>query len=510
MAICLATALSYGALAFCQNILHNVFLLYYVDVFVTVYHIDKLSFWLGETVFLVWNSVNDPLFGWMSDKKLLVTERVPSNGGLSPAAVVQQRLRQLGLVGPLFAFSFLTFWVSWASAGLQFVCCLCLYDAFLTAVTLQHNALLADMAVSVKDRVRLSNHNAVASALASASVFASTAFWSRENPRAFRLFCVALAVVAAIGFVVFTHLLRSVYLGTDQRHNPDSFAKQHEDETGSVDAEVLVSLRQYIKQLSGHRNLLWFVIMNLIQVFHCHFNSNFFPLFLEHLLSDRISFTTGSLLLGMSYFAPHLMNLYFMQLCQRHGVYTIVKWLFIFKLVLSVFMLAAGSEHVSLLCLFIASNRVFTEGTCKLLYLVVSDLVDEDFVLHKRRHVASAMLFGMVAFVTRPGQTLAPLLGTWLLATLSGFDVFQHSSLQPLMTTAPISAFPRQSPALNAPGEAKEALRQGCFALLVWVPAICGLFQLVIWSHFRLHGHYLQAVKSRRESPKSNWGVKDV
>lgn len=37
-----------------------------------------------------------------------------------------------------------------------------------------------------------------------------------------------------------------------------------------------------------------------LQVFHCHFNSNFFPLFLEHLLSDRISASTGSFLLGKS------------------------------------------------------------------------------------------------------------------------------------------------------------------------------------------------------------------
>lgn len=35
-----------------------------------------------------------------------------------------------------------------------------------------------------------------------------------------------------------------------------------------------------------------------LQVFHCHFNNNFFPLFLEHLLSDSISASTGSILLG--------------------------------------------------------------------------------------------------------------------------------------------------------------------------------------------------------------------
>lgn len=66
------------------------------------------------------------------------------------------------------------------------------------------------------------------------------------------------------------------------------------------------------------------------------------------------------------------------------------------------------------------SNRVFTEGTCKLLTLVVTDLVDEDVVLNRRKQAASALLFGMVALVTKPGQTLAPLLGTWLLCFYTG------------------------------------------------------------------------------------------
>lgn len=63
---------------------------------------------------------------------------------------------------------------------------------------------------------------------------------------------------------------------------------------------------------------------------------------------------------------------------------------------------------------------MFTEGTCKLLKLVISDLVDEDFVVNRRKQAASALLFGMVALVTKPGQTLAPLFGTWLLCAYTG------------------------------------------------------------------------------------------
>ena len=44
----LAVRLAYGSMSLFIAILHNVFLLYYVDIFVSVYKIDRNSFWLGE------------------------------------------------------------------------------------------------------------------------------------------------------------------------------------------------------------------------------------------------------------------------------------------------------------------------------------------------------------------------------------------------------------------------------------------------------------------------------
>ena len=39
---------AYGSISLFIAILNNVFLLYYVEVFVSVYKIDRTSFWLGE------------------------------------------------------------------------------------------------------------------------------------------------------------------------------------------------------------------------------------------------------------------------------------------------------------------------------------------------------------------------------------------------------------------------------------------------------------------------------
>nr|KAG5687659.1 hypothetical protein BaRGS_027551 [Batillaria attramentaria] len=95
-----------------------------------------------------------------------------------------------------------------------------------------------------------------------------------------------------------------------------------------------------------------FLVWN--SVFHCHFNSNFFPLFLENLLGDAISPTLASLLLGISFVAPHVNNLYFLSLCRRWGVYSVIRVLFVVKLLLAVVMLMMGPGHTILLCVFIA------------------------------------------------------------------------------------------------------------------------------------------------------------
>lgn len=66
--------------------------------------------------------------------------------------IVSDRVKSLQRNGPLFAFSFLLFWVHWLPTSLQFIFCLCLYDGFLTAVDLQHTALLADLTVQASER----------------------------------------------------------------------------------------------------------------------------------------------------------------------------------------------------------------------------------------------------------------------------------------------------------------------------------------------------------------------
>ena len=138
------------------------------------------------------------------------------------------------------------------------------------------------------------------------------------------------------------------------------------------------------------------------------------------------------------------------------------------------------------------SNRVFTEGTCKLLNLVISDLVDEDYVMHHRKQSISALVFGTSALLSKPGQTLAPLLGTWLLAKQTGYSIFYSDE----GTKTDNSDFLLDGK--NVHDRTGSDVRMGCFQVLVYVPIVCAVLQILLWSRFKLHGRRLKVVTSQR------------
>lgn len=147
------------------------------------------------------------------------------------------------------------------------------------------------------------------------------------------------------------------------------------------------------------------------------------------------------------------------------------------------------------LLLLLFSNRVFTEGTCKLLNLVISDLVDEDYVIHHRRQSISALIFGTSALLSKPGQTLAPLFGTWLLAKQTGYSIFYSDTVQ---KTENSDFLLSDKNFHDTSGE--NNVKLGCFYVLVYIPIACALLQIVLWRRFKLHGSRLKVVTSQRIS----------
>ena len=61
-------AIAYGAVSFSSAAMHNIFITYYVHFFLETFKIDDGWFYFGEIIFMIWNSFNDPWFGWLLDK----------------------------------------------------------------------------------------------------------------------------------------------------------------------------------------------------------------------------------------------------------------------------------------------------------------------------------------------------------------------------------------------------------------------------------------------------------
>ncbi|VEL09846.1 unnamed protein product [Protopolystoma xenopodis] len=184
-------------------------------------------------------------------------------------------------------------------------------------------------------------------------------------------------------------------------------------------------------------------------------------------------------------------------------------------------------------------NRIFTEGVCRLLSQVTSDLVDEDTVRARRLEPLSALIFGSAALLARPGQSLAPLVSVSAFEMLTGhkwlYFPFSGTSIE-----ADVSGSPRLSLATNLSDEVSvgasdinsfisppsnqlsdpslrlhlqtglnvdfkalassetSLVRSACLILITGIPFLAGLLQLAAWSNYKLHGSRLASIKRIR------------
>ena len=279
-----STAFYYGSISLFSTILHNVFLIYHIEMFISVFAIDKVSFWAGETIFLLWNSVNDPLFGWFGDRneidasskkdnsQLFQLEGVENTGqtetksrqtGASPSIIVQ-RTKVITFCGPLLALSFTAFWFNWQLPSIQFATCLCVYDAFLTIIDLEQSALLADLSITTEERTNMNSYESIFSAIGSISVFLSYRLFDKQSLMGFQLLCVCIATFSAVGFYTASRLLRDSFLRDVAPNVRPRREFKTRPKSGSTSQQK--SLKTYLRQLLSHKNFLTFTIINIIQV----------------------------------------------------------------------------------------------------------------------------------------------------------------------------------------------------------------------------------------------------
>lgn len=107
-----------------------------------------------QVVYMVWNAVNDPLFGYLQDN--------------SKMPCCSQRRLSILYGAPLYSLTFLLAWFPWRAytsgdllSGLHLMVALCAFDGLLTFVLLAQCALFAEISSHHQSRLRLIKYNQV-------------------------------------------------------------------------------------------------------------------------------------------------------------------------------------------------------------------------------------------------------------------------------------------------------------------------------------------------------------
>ncbi|XP_063270666.1 transmembrane protein 180-like isoform X2 [Prinia subflava] len=456
-----ANALAYSMTTLGAGMMNSIFNFYYVKLFLNRYKISESAFHTAQVVFMVWNAINDPLFGYIQDTSRL--------------RCCARRQFSILYGAPLYGLAFLLPWFPWRRyqdgdwlSGLHLAVALCAFDGLLTFVLLAQCALFAEGSPRHDSRLRLIKYNQVATLLGSTSVlFCGLVSDNMENFAYFQAFTVLIAVLATACMCCTGKYSTSQY---EQRevHAEDA---SRESSNGAFSLASVVSLT---KQIMTEKNFLCFVTMNFFQVFHLAFYNNFMMIFADNLIpKDVLSSSVRSIMYGAGFICPQCLVLLSHTLLKKFGYYRIILFSFYYEGVAAAVMCLLGQEHYSLLAFYVTTNMVIVQASFSLFNLPLADIVDADFIKHKRRLPLSSMVFGTNALFTKPAQSLAPMVVVKIL------NHYGYYNLNNVPGGPDIRSF--------------LDLHDAMFYLVCLVPLCIAVLQILTWTPFSIQNSHLAA-----------------
>ncbi|XP_070838194.1 transmembrane protein 180-like [Chaetodon trifascialis] len=454
-------ALAYAMTTLGSGMINNIFSFYYVKLFINKYKISEGAFHQSQVVYMVWNAVNDPLFGYLQDNS-----RVPC---------CSQRRLSILYGAPLYSLTFLIAWFPWRSyapgdwlSGLHLMVALCAFDGMLTFVLLAQCALFAEISSHHQSRLRLVKYSQVASLIGSSSVlFCGVLSNNMEDFAAFQAFTVFIAILSC-GSMLYTG-----YHSESRFDNKgsESDALCSADQTSHQASFSFSMLRALMWQILTNRDFQHFVLMNFCQVFMLAFFNNFTMIFAEHLIPpDVLPSLAKSIMYGAGFICPQLLVLSCQSLLRDLGYYRIILFTFYLEAAMAAVMLVLGPQHYYILAFFLTVNMVIIQAAFSLFGLPLADIIDTDLQKYKRSSPLSSMVFGTNALFTKPAQSLAPMI------VLNILNQFGYEQLKDAGRDSDPSAL--------------ESLLTVMFYLVCLVPMCIASLQVLTWRRFSIRSSH--------------------
>lgn len=245
--------------------MNNLFVTYYILFFTQIEVLNSFWFYIGQIVFALWNALNDPLFGWISDN------------AKSSQSRVMQRLQAIRIGGYIWVASFITLWYPWTTsfvsqspqivgfvAGIHFMTSLTLYDGGLTYVEVNHGALLNEITSTSQERAKYNMWSAIWAGIGSCSSLFAHMFWDKDNLARFQNVAWVVSLLSVVTFEVSTRQLEKIphkQHGLKQENN-----KAKPDGSPEALCKASGSFSDFLSQLAHHRNFMIFAVLSAIQV----------------------------------------------------------------------------------------------------------------------------------------------------------------------------------------------------------------------------------------------------
>ncbi|XP_054463092.1 transmembrane protein 180-like [Anoplopoma fimbria] len=454
-------AVAYAMTTLGSGMINNIFSFYYVKLFLNKYKISEGAFHQSQVVYMVWNAINDPLFGYLQD-----TSRVPC---------CSQRRLSILYGAPLYSLAFLLAWFPWQTyapgdwlSGVHLMVALCAFDSMLTFVLLAQCALFAEISSQHESRLRLVKYSQVASLIGSSSVLFCGVFSSNmEDFASFQAFTVLIAVLSCV-CMLYTGLHSESRF---DKKGSEPHALRSADQTSDQSAFSFSMLKTLTWQIMSNRDFMLFVCMNFFQVFVLAFFNNFTMIFAEHLIPpDVLPSLAKSLMYGAGFICPQLLVLSSQSLLHDLGYYRIILYTFYMEAGMAAIMLALGPQHYYFMAFFLTINMVIIQAAFSLFGLPLADIIDTDLQKYKRSSPLSSMVFGTNALFTKPAQSLAPMIVITIL------NQFGYEQLK--------------DAARDSNKSASESLNNVMFYLVCLVPMCVAALQALAWRPFSIRNSH--------------------
>ncbi|XP_013865575.1 transmembrane protein 180-like [Austrofundulus limnaeus] len=457
-------ALAYAMTTLGSGMINHIFSFYYVKLFLNKYKISEGAFHQSQVVYMVWNSVNDPLFGYLQDN--------------SRMSCCSHRRLSILYGAPLYSLAFLLAWFPWRSyapddwlCGLHLTVALCAFDGLLTFVLLAQCALFAEISSHHENRLRLIKYNQVASLLGSSSIlFCGMVSENMENFKHFQMFTVLIAVLSCACMI---------YTGvhSESRFDKLSDSSGHGEQAAAAQTGCSLSmLKTMTWQILSNRDFQLFVLMNFFQVFMVAFFNNFTMIFTERLIpQDALSSLAKSVMYGAGFILPQLLVLCSHSLLLKLGYYKIILFTFVLEAGMAAVMFVLGPQHYYFMAFFLTASTAIIQAAFSLFGLPLADIIDTDLQKYKRSSPLSSMVFGTNALFTKPAQSLAPMI------VLKILNQFGYEQLK--------DAGQDSSPS------ALESLHSVMFYLVCLVPMCVATLQVLAWRPFSIRNSHTVEMK---------------